>query len=201
MPTNTISPTRSRASPFVQLDWMKDSADDEFDQHHNVQAAVDQASLFIIATTVSNHPNDQHEVEPTVDVISARVGQPTRAALGNGYFSEPNIAALEQRQIDPYIATGRDAHQHSWQAWFAEQVMPPPAEASAKLKMAYKLHTEIGKAIYALRKMTVEPVLGVIKEVLGFRQFSLRGLAAVAGEWCLLCLAFNLRRFHTLTIG
>ena len=79
--------------------------------------------------------------------------------------------------------------------------MSPPAEASAQEQMAYKLQTEIGKAIYALRKQTVEPVIGIIKEVLGFRQFSLRGLTAVAGEWCLVCLAFNLRRFHTLTVS
>ena len=64
--------------------------------------------------------------------------------------------------------------------------------------MAYKLRTQIGRAIYRLRKSTVEPVLGIIKETMGFRQFSLRGLAAVAGEWCLVCLAYNLRRLHVL---
>ena len=67
--------------------------------------------------------------------------------------------------------------------------------------MAYKLKTEIGKAVYRLRKSTVEPVIGIIKEVLGFRQFSLRGLAAAAGEWCLVCLAFNLKRLHVLLAG
>ena len=75
----------------------------------------------------------------------------------------------------------------------------PPAEgASSQVKMAYKLRTALGKAIYGARKCTVEPVLGIIKEVLGFRQFSLRGISA-AGEWCLVCLAFNLKRFHTLS--
>jgi hypothetical protein len=69
------------------------------------------------------------------------------------------------------------------------------------VKMAYKLRTEIGQAIYRLRKCTVEPVIGIIKEVLGFRQFSLRGLAAAAGEWGLVCLAFNLKRLHTLWIA
>ena len=66
------------------------------------------------------------------------------------------------------------------------------------VKMAYKLQTAIGRVIYGLRKSTVEPVIGIIKEVLGFRQFSLRGLTAVAGEWCLMCLAFNLKRLHVL---
>lgn len=75
---------------------------------------------------------------------------------------------------------------------------PPPEDASPKVKMAYKLKTEIGKLIYGLRKCTVEPVIGIIKEIMGFRQFSLRGLAAAAGEWCLVCLAFNLKRLHVL---
>jgi hypothetical protein len=90
---------------------------------------------------------------------------------------------------------------HSWREYFAENPALPPDEASPKVKMAYQLQTEIGKAIYRLRKCTVEPVIGIIKEILGFRQFSLRGLAATAGEWGLVCLAFNLKRLHTLTKG
>jgi len=180
---------------------MKNSTDGGFDQHYNVQVAVDQASLFIVASTLSNHPNDQHEVAPTVDAISPRVGKPEAAALDNGYWSPANVKALEDRGIEPYIATGREPHHHSWQSWFAQQPTLPPADASAKEKMAYKLQTEIGKAIYGLRKHTVEPVIGIIKEVLGFRQFSLRGLGAVTGEWCLVCLAFNLKRWHTLQAG
>lgn len=180
---------------------MKNSTDAGFDQHYNVQVAVDQANLFIVAPTVSNHPNDQHEVEPTVDALSPRVGTPDAAALDNGYWSPANVKALEDRGIEPYIATGREPHHHSWESWFAQQPAPPPPEASAKEKMAYKLQTEIGKAIYTLRKETVEPVIGIIKEVLGFRQFSLRGLVAVTGEWWLVCLAFNLKRWHTLQAG
>ncbi|HEY1352821.1 MAG TPA: transposase [Ktedonobacteraceae bacterium] len=76
---------------------------------------------------------------------------------------------------------------------------PPPEDASALVKMAYKLKTTLGKAIYGARTCTVEPVIGIIKEVLGFRQFSLRGTQAAAGEWCLVCLAFHLKRFHTFS--
>src|SRR5258706_199505 len=76
---------------------------------------------------------------------------------------------------------------------------PPSEDASSQVKMAYKLRTALGKAIYGARKCTVEPVIGIIKEVLGFRQFSLRGIQAAAGEWCLVCLAFNLKRFHILS--
>jgi transposase len=180
---------------------MKNSTDEGFDQHYNAQVAVDQASLLIVATSLSNHPNDKKEAEPTVDAISPRVGTPDAAALDNGYWSPGNIKALEDRGIDAYIATGREPHHPSWETFFAKQPAPPPAEASPKVKMAYKLQTEIGRAIYRLRKMTVEPVIGLIKEVLGFRQFSLRGLGAVAGEWCLVCLAFNLKRLHVLMAG
>ena len=177
---------------------MKNSTDEGFDQHYNAQAVVDQASLLVVATALSNHPNDRHEAEPAVNAISLKVGKPEAAALDNGYWSPANVKALEDRGIDAYIATGREPHHLSWETFFAKQPVPPAAEASPKVKMVYKLQTEIGRAIYRLRKMTVEPVIGLIKEVLGFRQFSLRGLGAVAGEWGLVCLAFNLKRLHVL---
>ena len=177
---------------------MKNNTDEGFDQHYNAQAAVTQDSLLIVAQTLSNHPTDRREALPTLDAISPRVGQPNAAALDNGFFSPNNIAGMEARGIEPYIATGREPHHPNWQAFFAEQPAPPPVDASPKVKMAYKLQTAIGQAIYRLRKCTVEPVIGIIKEIMGFRQFSLRGLAAVAGEWCLVCLAFNLKRLHVL---
>lgn len=177
---------------------MKNSNNAGFDQHYNVQAAVDQDSRLIVGNTVSNHPNDKGEAIPTVDAIPAEVGKPEAAALDNGYFSPTNIEELEARGIDPYIATGQDRHHQSWQERFAQQPEPPPEDASPMVKMAYKLKTDIGKLIYGLRKSTVEPVIGIIKETLGFRQFSLRGLVGVAGEWCLVCLAYNLKRLHVL---
>ena len=180
---------------------MKNSTNQGFDQHYNVQVAVTQGDLLIVGQSLSNHPNDQAEAGPTVDSISARLGQPEAAALDNGYFSQTNIEAFKSRGIDPYIATGGDSHNKSWQERFAAMPPSPPADASPKVGMAYKLKTEIGKAIYAARKYTVEPVIGIIKEVLGFRQFSLRGAVPAAGEWCLVCLAFNLKRLHSLTSG
>jgi hypothetical protein len=180
---------------------MKNSTNGGFDQHYNVQVAVDQESFLIVAPSLSNHPNDKNEAEPTLAAISPKVGQPKAAALDNGYFSATNIAALEALGIEAYIATGREPHYKSWRTFFEQMPEPPPEDASPKIKMAYKLQTEIGKAIYRLRKCTVEPVIGIIKEVLGFRQFSLRGLTAAAGEWCLVCLAFNLKRMHTIMSG
>ena len=180
---------------------MKHSSTEGFEQDYNAQIAVDQESLLIVGESLSNHPTDQQEVEPTLDSIPLELGTPEAAALDAGYFSEANIAIFERRAIDPYIATGRDGHHPSWWERFADLPEPPADDASPKVKMAYKLKSAIGKAIYGLRKCTVEPVIGIIKEVLGFRQFSLRGEKAAAGEWCLVCLAFNLKRLHTLLAG
>jgi transposase len=177
---------------------MKNSTDKGFDQHYNVQVAVDQDSRFIVGNTVSNHVNDQEEAIPTVDTIPTEVGKPKAAALDNGYWSLANVEELTARGIEPYIATGGDSHHQSWQERFAQEPEPPPQDASPLVQMAYKLKTAIGKQLYGLRKSTVEPVIGIIKETLGFRQFSLRGMLAVAGEWCLVCLAYNLKRWHVL---
>jgi transposase len=179
---------------------MKNSTDGGYNQHYNAQLAVDQESFLVLASTLSNHPNDYRDAIPTLDAIPAKLGKPEAATLDNGYFSESNITEMEARGIDPYIATGRESHHRNWKTYFVEQPEPPPQDASPTVKMAYKLRTEIGKAIYRLRKCTVEPVIGIIKEALGFRQFSLRGLTAAAGEWCLVCLAFNLKRFHKLQV-
>ena len=180
---------------------MKNSTNQGFDQDYNAQVAVDQASFLIVGQSLSNHPNDQAEAQPTLESISSQLGQPGAAALDNGFFSATNIELFQSRGIDPYIATGRDAHHQSWQARFADQPAPPPQNASPQVQMAYKLKTALGKAIYAARQCTVEPVIGIIKAVLGFRQFSLRGAEAVAGEWCLVCLAFNLKRLHSLLLS
>lgn len=179
---------------------MKNSANDGFDQHYNVQAAVEQNSMLIVATSLSNHPNDKQEAEPTLDALSSKLGKPEAAALDNGYFSETNIRIFEQHEIKVYIATGREAHHKDLNTLLGKLPSAPSADASPKEKMAYKLATEIGNAIYRLRKCTVEPVIGIIKEIMGFRQFSLRGLKNALGEWCLVCLAFNLKRMHILWI-
>jgi transposase len=180
---------------------MKNSTDQGFDQHYNVQVAVDQESRLIVGHSASNHPTDREEAISTVDAIPAEIGKPKAAALDTGYWSPTNVERLTAREIEPYIATGRDSHHQSWQERFAQEPAPPPQEASLIVKMAYKLRTAIGKQLYGLRKSTVEPVIGIVKEILGFRQFSLRGMAAVAGEWCLVCLAYNLRRLHVMGVS
>lgn len=178
---------------------MKSSTHAGFEQDYNAQVAVDQGSLLIVGYALSNHPNDSQEAEPTLAAIPSEIGLPEAAALDAGYFGPVTLAACAKRGIEPYIATGRDPDHPSWQQRFAPLPDPPPEDASPQVKMAYKLKTALGKAIYGARKYTVEPVIGISKEVLGFRQFSLRGTAAAAGEWCLVCLAFNFKRFHTLS--
>lgn len=180
---------------------MKNSRDDGFSQQYNVQAAVDHEALLIVGGSLSHHGNDQREVAPTLEAIPEALGRPTAAALDTGYFSETNLQILEAAGIAAYIATGRDAHNGGWQTHFAQAGEAPGENASLREKMAYKLRTAVGKAIYRRRKCTVEPVFGQIKEIMGFRQFSLRGLPGVTGEWCLVCLAFNLRRLHVLMQG
>jgi len=180
---------------------MKNPTNDGFDQSYNAQVAVDQDSRLIVGHSLSNHPNDKAEALPTVDAIPAEIGRPKAAALDNGYYSPATVEGLGARGVEPYVATGREPHHQSWQERFAAQPDPPAAAAPLIEQMAYKLRTEIGKLIYGLRKSTVEPVIGIIKDALGFRQFSLRGLVAVAGEWGLVCLAYNLKRLHTLTLS
>lgn len=180
---------------------MKNSTDNGYNQHYNVQVAVTQDSLLIVASSLSNHPNDKQEAEPTLDALPEELGQPEGVAMDNGYFSASNIEASEKLGIEPYIATGREPHYKRVEDLLGNLPDEPPADASPKEKMAYKLATDIGRQIYRLRKCTVEPVIGIIKEILGFRQFSLRGLINVAGEWCLVCLAFNLKRMHSLWLA
>lgn len=177
---------------------MKNSGDGGFSQQYNAQVAVAHDSRLIVGLSLSNHANDQHEVEPTLATIPEELGSVQAAALDTGYFSAANLNALEAQQIDAYIATGRDPHHRGWRSYFAEADEAPDEGASPKEKMAHKLRTTTGRALYRLRKCTVEPVIGIIKEAMGFRQFSLRGQANVTGEWYLVCLSYNLRRLQVL---
>jgi hypothetical protein len=122
---------------------------------------------------------------PSVPFTPAGAVQPIPATLDNGYYSEAAVAALETLGFDPYIATGRQGHH-------APQAEAPEEPATAQERMAAKLRTPAGKALYTRRKVTVEPVFGQIKEARGFRRFLLCGLATIRGEWRLVCLTHNL---------
>jgi transposase len=180
---------------------MKNANNRGFDQHYNTQVVVDHQSRLIVGNWLCDHTNDRQAALPTIDTVPSALGKPPAVNLDTGYFSEDNIAGLQAREIEPYIATGRSPHHQGWRNYFLDNPDPLPENATVKEQMAYKLRAEIGKTIYRLRKSTVEPVIGIIKEILGFRQFSLRGLAAACGEWNLVCLAYNLKRLHTLQTG
>jgi transposase len=177
---------------------MKNGNNKGFEQSYNAQAAVEHESRLIVGNTLSNHPNDKQEGVATAQAIPDELGTPEAAAMDAGYFSPETIRGLKAMGIEPYIAVGRDSHATDLHTLLQGEPEAPPENASPKVKMRYKLQTETGKAIYKLRKSTVEPVFGIIKEGMGFRQFSLRSLVAAAGEWNLVCLAYNLKRLHRL---
>lgn len=171
-----------------------------FAQAYNVQAAVDTETLLVMATGVTQDTNDKRQVEPMLETLAAlpdALGRVESALMDNGYFSAANVGACAAQGIEPLIALGREAHHPSLDERFGPDV-PEPDTGDPVGKMAWRLKTKEGRARYAKRKSTVEPVFGIIKHVMGFRQFSLRGLAAVTGEWTLVALAFNLKRMNVL---
>ena len=117
-----------------------------------------------------------------------------------GFSSEKNIKACEAAQIEPLIAVARQEHHPGWRERHSEPAVLPENATTLQI-MAHRLKTKAGRALYALRKQTVEPVFGIIKSVMGFRQFSLRGLQNVTGEWTLVCLAWNLKRMAVLRLS
>ncbi len=175
-----------------------------FEQCYNAQAAVDAATLLVVATGVTQAPNDKEQVAPMLETLKAQaavlgtvLGTVERLIADTGFSSEKNIKACEAAGIEPLIAVARDAHHPGWRERHSEPAALPD-NATPMQAMAHRLKTKAGRAGYALRKQTVEPVFGIIKSVMGFRQFLLRGLAGARGEWSLVCLAWNLKRMAVL---
>ena len=173
-----------------------------FDQCYNAQAVVATGSMLVIAAEVTQAPNDKQQVEPMLNKIADlpdALGKVDELLADSGYFSQANVNASAAAGIDPIIAMGREAHHPSLDERFPKDQPEPPAEPATPLdKMAYRLKTTEGKKLYALRKQTPEPVFGIIKSVLGFRQFLLRGLENVRGEWSLVTMAWNMKRMFVL---
>ena len=172
-----------------------------FEQTYNVQAGVDAASKLIITAHVTQQPNDKQELVPTLEKLAAlpkELGTATELIADSGYFSEANVTASEEKNITPYIAL--DRQQHNQPLWERFKEPPPlPEDADSVTKMKHRLQTSEGKKVYAQRKVTSEPVFGIIKAVMGFRSFLLRGFDAVKGEWNLVCMAYNIKKLHALT--
>ena len=171
-----------------------------FEQCYNAQAAVAADSLLVVATDVVQAANDKQQLAPMAEQLKAlpeELGTAETLLADSGYFSAANVSSCEAAGITPLIATGREAHHPSLSERFAAAPAAPqnptPVEA-----MVHRLKTPEGKQLYALRKQVPEPVFGIIKSVLGFRQFLLRGLDQVRGEWGLVTMAWNLKRMFAL---
>jgi len=171
-----------------------------FEQCYNAQAAVAAGSMLVVAVDVVQAPNDKQQIEPMLDKIESlptELGEAETLLADTGYFSAGNVEACEKAGIDPLIAMGRQPHHPPLQERF-EAPPPAPENPTPVEAMAHRLKTPEGRDLYALRKQTPEPVFGIIKSVLGFRQFSLRGLEKVRGEWSLVTMAWNMKRMFVL---
>jgi len=177
-----------------------------WDDCGNAQGSVDEAYQIIVACDVTVEANDKQQAAPRAQLTvayleqagierptdAAGVGQKIPGTYDSGYYREAAAKAVEQIGFDPYMATGRQRH-HGLETKEAE------APTTAKARMAAKVRTPEGRALYARRTVIVEPVFGQIKEARGFRRFLLRGLAKIRGEWCLVCLTHNLLKIWRYT--
>jgi transposase len=179
-----------------------------FVQSYNAQAAVEVESRLIVGARVSQAPNDKQELVPTLAAIVPEVGPVGAVLADNGFYSEAAVQKVEQTAAGAatgttvYAALDKTSHHRSVADLEKkpEPTAPAPGASSAEV-MRYRLQSSAGKALYKLRQQTVEPVFGIIKSVLGFRQFLLRGTAKVSTEWSLVCLAYNFKRLHRLGAG
>jgi transposase len=171
-----------------------------FEQCYNAQVVVATGSLLVVATDVVQAANDKQQLEPMLNKVVAlpdALGKAQTLLADNGYFSAANVTACAETGVVPLIAMGREAHHPSLDERFAKA--PPAPENPTPLEaMAHQLQTPDGKKLYALRKQVPEPVFGIIKSVLGFRQFLLRGIDRVRGEWSLVTMAWNMKRMFVL---
>jgi len=167
-----------------------------FEQCYNAQAAVAAGTLLVVATDVVQASNDKQQVTPMLaklDALPEELGAIETLLADTGYFSAANVQACVAAEIEPLIAMGRQPHHPPLAERFAP-APPPPDHPTPVAAMAHRLKTPEGRALYALRKHTPEPVFGIIKSALGFRQFLLRGLDNVRGEWNLVTMAYNVKR-------
>ena len=171
-------------------------------QAYNAQAVVDAGgSQLIVGARVTNCASDRNELVADIAAIPAVLGRPATVLADNGYANGDEVAALAESDIEALVATGSSGRRRRYDFRPAKTEVPVKKPKAEWLKvMAAKLDSEEGRALYRLRQQTVEPVFGIIKAVLGFTGFSLRGLDKVAGEWDLVALAYNCKRLHKLKL-
>ena len=173
-----------------------------FVQAYNGQISVDEESHLIVSKHVTQHTNDKQEIVPAIAEIKkseTALGQQVSCLLGDaGYFSEANVRHCKQANITPLIVDRRDKHNKTLTSRFEHAKGEIPKDADPVMEMKHYLKTKEGKEAYAKRKSTVEPIFGIIKAVMGFRRFSLRGYESVSGEWNLIAIAWNIKRMFAL---
>jgi len=178
---------------------MKDGG--SFEQCFNAQAAVEVDTMLVVGQHVCNAPNDKQQLEPTVASISPVVGDVSGVLADSGYYSDDAVTKVEDGGNGPTVYAAMKRHHHGRSVAQLEKRNDPPAPppgASVAEVMAHRLETKAGKDLYGLRKQTVEPVFGIIKEALGFRRFLLRGLEKVNLEWTLVTTSYNLKRLFNM---
>ena len=207
-PTPTPEPGDQHNFTDPESRIMKAGNGNHFEQSYNAQAVVEVESRLIVGERVSQSPNDKQELVPTLAAIPAAAGSVAAALVDSGFFSEKAVRQIEGAETGAvtgtvvYAAVAKTGHHRSVADLEKRPEPEPPApDASVIEVMRHRLKTSAGKALYKLRQQTVEPVFGIIKSVLGFRQFRLRGRAKVSLEWTLVCLAYNLKRLHRLNAG
>jgi hypothetical protein len=174
-----------------------------FDQCYNAQAGVDTDTMLVVSTHMTQATNDKQEITPALTKLSTlpeALGTVTDLLADTGYFSAANVQGCIEDNIQPSLAVAQDQHHLSVFDRFAPDSSVPITENPVVL-MKHQLTTQSGRALYALRKQTVEPVFGIIKQVMGLRQFSMRGLDKVTGEWTLATLAWNVKRMNVLRMA
>jgi IS5 family transposase len=157
--------------------------------------------MFIVATAVTHAANDKEQLIPMIKKIQAlpkELGRTQRILADSGYLSKANVESCAAARIESLIAMGRSRHHVSWKQRFAAAPKTPLDSATPMQKMAHRLKTPRGRELYALRKQTPEPVFGIIKSVMGYRQSLLRGLENVKGEWNLVTMSWNIKRMFAL---
>ena len=171
-----------------------------FEQCYNAQAVVAAGSMLVVAVDVVQAANDKQQLQPMLNQVAAlpdTLGELETMLADSGYFSAANVAACAAAEVEPLIAMGRQPHYLPLNERFAD-VPPAPQNATRAEAMAHRLKTPEGRKLYALRKQLPEPVFGIIKSVMGFRQFLLRGIDRVRGEWSLVTMAWNMKRLFAL---
>jgi len=172
---------------------------DGFVQAYNAQIAVEPDFQLIVGQNVTQATNDKQQLVPAVEAIKEQAGQkPQEVLTDSGYCSEANLKYLEKKKIEGFVATDRESYRDREEPGPRG---PLPQGATRVDHMRRKLQTKMGAAIYSRRKTIVEPVFGQIKQARGFRQFLLRGLEKVQGEWAMICLTHNILKLHRLCSG